>query len=406
VTNHIEPSIVLCEPQCWGFEHAAFNAALLQTVLSAYPEDRVVFLGEKGHVGHVREVLGQWSTTDQPRVVWQEIGIPSRLLTGWRRMNAESTSCRNVLALSSVWNARAVIMCSMTETGLLALKARLCGSSERVPILVVLHSVLRTLEQRLPRRPWNWIVHLRQVLKLPHSRQLSYVALGGSIQAALNESAPRAARHFQVLDPPYFMAERSASTNGPPILRFGYFGTAIDDVKGFRQFVEVAEEASHAGGGVANEFVMVGFLNRRGDPVSMNDQVVKGLSYTALPYVEYTQRAREVTYAVSIADPRHYRLVASASFLDALCYVKPGIYLRNPFIEYYFDRMGDIGYLCSSYGEVRDNVLSIVARFPVDRYERQCQNILIGRRLFQPQMLAPRLRAIVTQTRSTAVGKG
>jgi hypothetical protein len=90
--------------------------------------------------------------------------------------------------------------------------------------------------------------------------------------------------------------------------------------------------------------------------------------------------------------------VASASFLDALCYVKPGIYLRNPFIEHYFDQMGDIGYLCRSYGEIRDTLRSIVGRFPEERYQQQCQNILRGRRLFQPEMLAPRLRAIVTQT--------
>jgi hypothetical protein len=294
----------------------------------------------------------------------------------------------------------------MTETGLLVLKARLWGSSEQVPVVVVLHSVLRTLEHRQPRRPWNWIVHLRQVLKLPHCRQLSYVALGASIQEALKKSAPRAAGHFQALDPPYLMADRAAQSNGngPRILRFGYFGTAVDDVKGFRQFAEVAQEASQSCREVGSEFVMVGFLNPRNHEPSINYQAVKGLSYTVLPYSEYVRRAREVTYAVSFADPRHYRLVASASFLDALCYVKPGIYLRNPFIEHYFDRMGDIGYLCRSYGEVRDTLRSIVGRFPEERYQQQCQNILRGRRLFQPEMLAPRLRAIVTQTRKRCGG--
>ena len=58
------------------------------------------------------------------------------------------------------------------------------------------------------------------------------------------------------------------------------------------------------------------------------------------------------------------RLVASATFLDALSYVKPGIYLRNPYVEYYFEQMGDIGYLCDSYEEMREVVLAILS-FPL-----------------------------------------
>lgn len=38
--------IILCEPQCWGFEHSPFNASLLCTVLIAYPRSRVIFLAE------------------------------------------------------------------------------------------------------------------------------------------------------------------------------------------------------------------------------------------------------------------------------------------------------------------------------------------------------------------------
>ena len=60
-----------------------------------------------------------------------------------------------------------------------------------------------------------------------------------------------------------------------------------------------------------------------------------------------------------------------------------------------FERMGDIGYLCDSYEEMRNIVLSILREFPLARYQQQCENIRRGRRIFEPQALAPRLRAIV-----------
>ena len=52
-------AIILCEPQCLGFEHASFNAALLQTVLAAFPAAKVVFMAEKAHLACVREKLAE-----------------------------------------------------------------------------------------------------------------------------------------------------------------------------------------------------------------------------------------------------------------------------------------------------------------------------------------------------------
>jgi hypothetical protein len=75
--------------------------------------------------------------------------------------------------------------------------------------------------------------------------------------------------------------------------------------------------------------------------------------------------------------------------------VKPGIYLRTPYVEHYFNRLGDIGYLCDSYEEMRDLVLSLAHEFPAERYQQQCANILAGRRLFEPATLAPKLRNIL-----------
>jgi hypothetical protein len=106
-----------------------------------------------------------------------------------------------------------------------------------------------------------------------------------------------------------------------------------------------------------------------------------------------------ITYAVGTANPDDYRLAASASFLDALSYGIPGLYLRNRYIEHYFDRMGDIGYLCSTAAEIEETALSLAADFPVSRYVQQRQNILLGRQVFDPKTIATQLRAIVDADR-------
>lgn len=388
-------SIILCEPQCWGFEHAAFDAALIQTAAMACTQERLVFMGEREHVGRVREILSRESCPDSERVEWREISIPPRNMGGWRRLPSERGWCRRVLKVASARPVKALIFCSLPKTAIAMLKVELFTTHLKVPILVVLHGLLSQIGQPQSVGPWRWATHLRQVLTLLHPRQLTYLVLGGSIRECVAAVLPKAARHFQALDHPYFMSGASTPLDVGTSVRFGYFGVGRAAEKGFDRFARLAEEVqgSHQGA----EFVMVGFLYANAGVGIDKCAAIRGLSSAPLSAQEYDARARSVTYAVSLADPVHYRLVASASFLDGLRYLKPGIYVRNPFLEHYFDLMGDIGYLCDSYNEVRDVVFSILQSFPEDRYRRQCDNIVRGRGLFEPQNLAARLRVIIAE---------
>jgi len=42
--------IIICEPQCIGFEHAEFNAALLSVIKHAFPDEEIMFVAEKEHI--------------------------------------------------------------------------------------------------------------------------------------------------------------------------------------------------------------------------------------------------------------------------------------------------------------------------------------------------------------------
>ena len=391
-------SVILCEPQCWGFEHASFNAALLQTVLYAFPGARVVFIAEKGHLACVREKLTEATGGIDQTAVWVETIIPERSLGGWKRLKDEVRWFRHVLGITASEGAHALILCSVTVTGLFALKGLLLTRmAPEAPVMVVLHGILSTVETPSAGRLRHRILHLRQALRLPHPERLAYLALGASIYTCLAGAMPQAARYFKVLEPPYLMASAENPIETKRTIRFGYFGVGRNAEKGFDQFVRLAKECRQSFSRMNCEFVIVGFLQTaRG--VRVDADVVNGLSCAPLAGDEYARRAQEVTYALGLADPEHYRLVASASFLDALCYMKPGIYLRNPYVEHYFNQLGDIGYLCGSYREMLGVVRSIIDDFPEARYRQQCENIRTGRRIFEPQAVAPQLRDIVKES--------
>ena len=122
---------------------------------------------------------------------------------------------------------------------------------------------------------------------------------------------------------------------------------------------------------------------------------VSGVSATPLEPGVFATRARTLNYAVGTASPEAYRLRACASFLDALSFVKPGIYLRNPWLTEMFETLGDVGYLCDTPEAMRGVMASVAERFPADRYAAQCRRIVEGRRRFEPAAAGRRLREIL-----------
>jgi glycosyltransferase involved in cell wall biosynthesis len=388
--------IILCEPQCWGFEHALFNAALLETVLRAYPEAQVFFLGEQGHLKQVRSYLNQ---TLGASVTWQSISIPEPDYDHWGHFSLagyrkEETWHHQVRLYAAEKQADLVIITSITAAGLLVTKLTMLRRPSSVPTIVIPHGILALLVTRV-RNPRviikNFLFGFPRILRLPHPNKLRYIALGGSILQTLHEISPRLAAHFRPLDPPYLWS-RDQSTLQPPkdqVIRFGYFGVGF---KGFDQFAQLAAELkpSHP----QAEFILVGFLNTPQDPSTYQGHVV-GVSTEPLSDEEFARRADSLTYAVWIArDPTHYRLTASVTFLDALSYGKPGIYLKTPYTDYYFQKLGDIGYLCDTYEDMRAVMQSILTDFPKERYQQQCQNILAQRYIFEPATLAAQFRTI------------
>jgi len=381
--------ILVCEPQCSGFEHTTVNAALLETVAQAFPEARITFRAEEEHSRWVREALPQGAAALGARVHWHPMAIPPRSIEGWPRVRHEFPWVRSLLAECRSEGYDACILGSIASTGLLALKREMRRASAP-PILAVLHGELNLLAH-LPRHPLRRILCLDTILALPHPPGLHYIALGESIVDEIRELRPRRAYQFHALDLPYLLPEQQeegSRSEGEPV-RFGFFGSAG---KGFEPFCRLAAEVTAQASG--SEWWLVGFAPNQHEREIAGDWV-RGVSPEPLPLAEYTRRAASITYSVIVLPPHAYRLRASASFIDALAYGKPVICLRNPYVASYFARLGDLGYLCDSLDEMRDLILRILSDFPRERYQQQCANARAASKTFSPPYLAPRLRQII-----------
>ncbi len=386
---HAFRRILVVEPQCRGFEHVPFNAALLDTVGRAFSGARIWFHGENQHIEGVGATLG-WHGRAREEIVLVATEVPPRDLVGWRRLWPEFQCLSRWRHVIRDVGADLVIFSSITDTGLIALKCALWARLTHTPVLAVVHGALETVLTEPPSQVWNRATSMTSALSLPNPRQLRYMALGDSIVLALLGWRKAIAKQFLAIDHPYLFppaAFSQARAHGP--CRFGFFG--VSSKPGFVDFAQLARSVS--GDQPEAEFLLVGHIKQ---PVGVHS--LPGIAAPAtepLTANEYARLASRLTFAIGLAGPESYRLSASASFLDSLAYATPGIFVRNPYVECYFERMGDIGYLCRSGEEVETVVRGILERFPTERYERQRQRILEKRDLFAPTNVAPHLGAQV-----------
>lgn len=83
----------------------------------------------------------------------------------------------------------------------------------------------------------------------------------------------------------------------------------------------------------------------------------------------------ECNYTLYTYSKDSYKLIASGAFIDSINFEKPIIAIKNNYIEYYFKKYGDIGYLCDSYDELKEIVLNLIENVDINRYNQQIQNI-------------------------------
>jgi hypothetical protein len=386
--------ILIVEPQCWDLEHASFNAALLASVLSAYPDDEVVFMGEECHLRNVRVAITKYAPRDAARVEWRPISLLPRYATGWLRFFAEYRDFAGVLGEAERLAVRCVLFMSVSNSGVLALKLRMRQWPESRPVFTVMHGMLNRIVGRWPTKPWNWLLNLRALLRLPQPPGLWYLVLGDSIHRALVEMQPRLVKNFQAIDIPNIPADTPSAadtvTADGTRLRFGHLGVG-NITKGFGIFARIAKEFANVSPGA--EFTLVGYLSTFREDTDYS--AVTGIVDEPLPLDEYARRAESLTYAVNAANPQEYKLAGSSSFIEALFYGKPGICLRNDYVEDCFRVMGDIGYLCDTPEQMIETIGAIIREFPEERYNKQVANIIRGRAKFAPQAVGHRLRTAV-----------
>jgi hypothetical protein len=387
--------IVICEARLRGFEHATVNAALIGTVADAFQEEDLLFLAEAAHIRYVKNILDAHSVA----VRYRETTSPPGTFLNYPRSAAQRSAAdfrlySTVFHLAHKNHANTIIFCSATTRGIISIKALLRRYRDIV-CLVVPHDILQAVTRTPPLLPHRRFFSFRFWISFGNTHRLRYVVLGPRIEERLKHYVPRVSSYVSSIDLPYFFSDDvGPEPFADNTIRFGSYGIGSVE-KGTDIFFRLAEEVQSAKTTYKPTFTLIGhIIDKRLKAVPHRSVNTHSLD---VPWDQeaYEKYGRCIDYALFFYRPSAFELRASGTILDALSFVKPIIALESPLTEYYFKKMGDVGYLCENYSAIRDTVLDLLETMPIDRYRQQQENILTQRVQFSPAGVSVKFRNLL-----------
>jgi glycosyltransferase involved in cell wall biosynthesis len=392
--------IVLCEPVCWGTEHVSFNAGVLETILVAFPQEKLFFYGERVHIELIQSQIGSALAS---KVVWVPIALPDRKAEYFRRLLCEIKIIKGLLPVLYQKSKIHLLFLTVTHSTFLAL--RLCKHllPTGLAVQVALHGGLSELVQNRSRHPVRRLKDINTAITVIGRRNFQYLVLEENIRELLLKKFPFLSGSVEVLAHP--LSPNEGDENDADLvrpIRFGFLGMASEE-KGFPRFVALAAEIVRKYGDRV-EFHALGVCPN-GEPL------ITGMSaLDTQPVPEHLSREmfvahlRKLHFTVFPYKPEHYGLSPSGTLLDAIAWRKPVIAARIPLFENLFNRYGNIGYLFGSEFELREIVEDLVERPDASLYRSQVLNLCKAREDRTPAALAPAYRAICKRARSHRMG--
>lgn len=108
------------------------------------------------------------------------------------------------------------------------------------------------------------------------------------------------------------------------------------------------------------KFIQIGNVSK--EVLSYSNKYVEILNNNEfIPFEIFEENIKKADYFIYFfTNNSVYDLCPSGTFFDAIKYRKPIISLHNPFFDYYFKKLGNIGYLCDSIEEMDQIINSIL----------------------------------------------
>ena len=374
-------------------EHAPGNAATLYLIKDCFGDCKINVYFQKNHIDSVSQILEKnkipLSNFNFKKVYGiSNKGGPFKILLSYH------ISLLQDIRLLFLLLDKSNLIFYISANPLSIFFIKLVNLILHKNIIILIHGELESLNNENDRdhsfisnlfRIWYRITFWKLL-----NKKIKYLILGESIVYNLKEIKKKKfpENNFIAIDQPYFYTEGDNQCNNSgkeKKLSVGIVGHAAV-AKGSHQIFELAKLMASEINENKISFRVIGNIS---DCMMQykNDLVFINAQNNFMPRNIYEQEIRSLEYILFFYPDSMYKYISSGIFYDAISFEKPMLAINNNFLEYYFDRYGDIGYLCNNLNEM----CFILKNFDYERYLEQVNNIKIAKKDLSIHKIAKKL---------------
>lgn len=370
--------IIIFEPQCRGFSHEQFNAGFLYGYSLAYPEEKIVFFGEKEHIKCVKAVFISANLSfNKIEFIKAEIPESNKLSkisvvleyyqTFKKLLHYASENNCNKIALLSIYSYNLIplkLLIELHYKNAFRFQIMMHGTLEfvkrsnisipfagfSIKLFKRLGKIFKLSSADFKLKPTNKYLYeklFRVSLRLFGNANISYFVFREDSLRSVGKYLPEIRQHFKSIDLPYIYkdAPRKDGVVSSNKLKFATIGRS--DVFAVQNVVRKLNNDTNIS---VNNFEI-----RIVGPGKVGQDDLESIKYIGdgqiLSRAEIEEQINDIQYILFFYDPDSYELTTSGAFFDAIAYCKPIIFLKNHCLDFYYDKY-KFGYRCNNIDEL------------------------------------------------------
>jgi hypothetical protein len=357
--------IVVLELNQVGKSHVIVNSALL-TIIKGFSKNKLCFFSEKEH-----SYLVQQSLINDIDTEYYPFTQVKNFKLFFIREIISFFKLFHVLFFIRRKKVNFLFITSISPPSHFFLK--LLFPLFKCETIVTLHGELEFLREN-KRGIWKyWGKILKIALCFRNSNNLKYLVLGETVKNNLLQIIKLKPSNVLTIDHPVIYSNIKNKIVDADIITFGSVGVASLHKKSHKIF-QLAEKFKEE---IVNKqvcFEIVGrvlpnihsYVNKYVDYSSENDLIDR---------TDFENKVANLDYLLFFYDNDFYKLCSSGAFFDAVNFEKPILSIKNDFFCYYFNKLGNIGYLFNSEIELSLKIKELLSNFPVEEYTDQVNNL-------------------------------
>ncbi|GHV40965.1 hypothetical protein AGMMS49546_15870 [Spirochaetia bacterium] len=371
--------IIVFEPRCEIMIHQVFNAGIIAIMGRLYPspDNSITFYAEKAHFQIIQQNIPF-------RMNHIEIHIP-------HGVTRKDELQKILFDFKTIWKIKGqkpdVLICTSVSPSVIYFAKKLLRQTK----VVLFFHLLGWLKRR-PVQFYKFTYWTYRVLEMQRDNCIQMVN-GESIVNELKKEQSKAV--FGYLDHPQPVYSDTILSLNVKSINFGVIAGGAR-YKGAHLLFDLEKELQEYTNRI--EFYQKGcFENDIAIPADTRVHIVDDKDLVALSSLN--SLVNKLNYCIFFYPCDSYKLGSSGALTMALAHLKPIIAFRNPYFEYLFAKLGNIGYLCNTFDEMVSIIKNILNDNDNDYYVMLQNNIKQGMKYLSTDYLAEQMRQILSKLR-------